>query len=134
MCNSDDMIEVKLLDDGDFLKIKETLQRMGVPSYKNKTLFQSCHILHKQGKYYIVHFKELFKLDGKPSNISPDDIVRRDKVIHLLLRWKLIDISNLRTLTDPSHEMFEKVKLKVIPYKERGEWNLVTKYTLGKRA
>lgn len=126
------MIEITLLQQDDFLKIRETLQRIGVPSYKQKTLFQSCHILHKRGKYYIVHFKELFVLDGKSANISNEDIIRRDKIIDLLQQWNLIKVVDGQQLSDVDSKEAEKVKVKVIPHREKNLWKLTAKYTLGK--
>lgn len=125
----ENMVEVKLTTDEDFLKVRETLTRIGVASKKQKKLFQSCHILHKQGRYYIVHFKELFALDGKPSSMSDDDIARRNTITNLLVEWGLV------TVLDP-----EKTKLtaplsqiKILAHKDKGEWELVTKYSIGRR-
>jgi hypothetical protein len=124
------MIEVVLNNDDDFLKIMETLERIGVASYKNKTLYQSCHILHKRGKFYIVHFKELFKLDGKPSSMTKEDVSRRNTIADLLEEWELLTIVNKDLLED---NFLPLKKIKILPYKEKDQWNLVTKYNLGKK-
>jgi hypothetical protein len=123
-------IEVTLNEQDDFLKVRETLTRIGVSSRKEKVLYQSCHILHKQGQYYIVHFKELFALDGKPSNISENDIQRRNAIANLLEEWGLVKILNKKLLEDniaPLHQ------IKIISFKEKDEWNLITKYNIGKK-
>ena len=123
-------IEVTLNEQDDFLKVRETLTRIGVSSRKEKVLYQSCHILHKQGKYYIVHFKELFALDGKPSNISENDIQRRNAIAVLLEEWGLVKIVNPDIMVDkiaPIHQ------IKIISYKEKDEWELVPKYNIGKK-
>jgi len=129
MINLSELVEVKLNDKDDFLKIKETLSRIGIASKKDKTLYQSCHILHKQGKYYIVHFKEMFLLDGKGSNFTDDDKARRNTIANLLHDWELLDLideAKTKELVAPiSH-------IKIIPHKQKGEWTLVTKYTIGK--
>ena len=122
-------IEVTLNEQDDFLKVRETLTRIGVSSRKEKVLYQSCHILHKQGKYYIVHFKELFALDGKPSNISENDIQRRNAIANLLEEWGLVKILNPQLMTDniaPLHQV------KIISFKEKDDWELITKYNIGK--
>lgn len=124
------MVEVKLHSDEDFLKVRETLTRIGVASKKTRCLFQSCHILHKQNRYYIVHFKELFALDGKPSSITEDDIARRNTIVNLLVEWGLV------TLVDPlkSKEPVAPLsQIKILAHKEKGEWQLVTKYSIGRR-
>jgi hypothetical protein len=123
-------IEVTLNEQDDFLKVRETLTRIGVSSRKEKVLYQSCHILHKQGKYYIVHFKELFALDGKPSNISENDIQRRNAIANLLEEWGLVTIQNKELMKDniaPLHQV------KIISFKEKNDWQLITKYNIGKR-
>jgi len=123
-------IEVTLKHQDDFLKVRETLTRIGVSSRKEKVLYQSCHILHKQGLYYIVHFKELFALDGKPSNISENDIQRRNAIAKLLEEWGLIKILNPKLLEDnvaPLHQ------IKIISFKEKDEWELIAKYNIGKK-
>lgn len=124
------MIEVNLKNDDDFLKIRETLTRIGVASHKNKTIYQSCHILHKQGRYYIVHFKELFALDGKPSNFGEDDISRRNTIVNLLAEWGLITPVNASKSKDPVAPLNQ---IKVLPFKEKNEWNLEAKYNIGKK-
>ena len=124
----DKMLEVGLKEPDDFLKVRETLSRIGVASRKNKTLFQSCHILHKQGKYYIVHFKELFALDGKDTNISENDIARRNTIANLLSDWGLINVMGKSTV-----EAAPLSQIKVISFKEKNEWSLETKYNIGKK-
>lgn len=123
-------VEVSLNEQDDFLKVRETLTRIGVSSRKEKVLYQSCHILHKQGRYYIVHFKELFALDGKPSNISENDIQRRNAIAKLLEEWGLIKILNPKVLQDniaPLHQ------IKIISFKEKDDWQLIAKYNIGKK-
>jgi len=123
--NIDEMVECTLAEPDDFLKIRETLTRIGVASRKDKTLFQSCHILHKQGRYYIVHFKELFILDGKPTNFSENDQARRNTIANLLVEWNLIKLVNSEqtsTLIVPLNQ------LKILAYKEKDEWVLTAKY------
>ena len=124
----DQMLEVGLKEPDDFLKVRETLSRIGVASRKNKTLFQSCHILHKQGKYYIVHFKELFALDGKDTNISENDIARRNTIANLLSDWGLINVVGKSVV-----EAAPLSQIKVISFKEKNEWSLETKYIIGKK-
>ena len=125
----DKMVEVSLAEPDDFLKVRETLTRIGVASRKEKKLYQSCHILHKQGKYYIVHFKELFALDGKKANLSLNDIQRRNRIIQLLSDWGLV------TLIEPDSvlDIAPLNQIKVIAYKEKQEWILETKYNIGKK-
>ena len=123
----DQMLEVNLNEPDDFLKVRETLSRIGVASRKSKTLYQSCHILHKQGKYYIVHFKELFALDGKDTNISENDIARRNTIVNLLNDWGLVDVVGV---AEPSAPLSQ---IKVISFKEKSEWILETKYNIGKK-
>ena len=122
----EDMLEVSLKEPDDFLKVRETLSRIGVASRKEKKLFQSCHILHKQGKYYIVHFKELFALDGKETNISENDVARRNTITQLLADWGLVSIIGINELKAPLSQ------IKVISFKEKSEWILETKYNIGK--
>ena len=124
------LVEVRLKKDDDFLKIRETLTRIGVASKKEKTLYQSCHILHKQGRYFIVHFKELFALDGKPSNFSESDIARRNTITNLLKEWDLVDIVSDSQTQNPVAPISQ---VKVLPFKEKQEWELVAKYNIGKR-
>ena len=126
----EDLLEVNLKNEDDFLKVKETLTRIGVASRKDKTLYQSCHILHKKGKYYIVHFKELFALDGKPTDFTDNDLARRNTIANLLEEWGLIKIVN----TDSAKDIVAPLsQIKIIAYKERDEWQLTTKYNIGKK-
>ena len=124
----DNMLEVALKEPDDFLKVRETLSRIGVASRKDKTLFQSCHILHKQGKYYIVHFKELFALDGKDTNLSENDIARRNTITNLLSDWGLLDVVGTTSV-----EAAPLSQIKVISFKDKGDWKLETKYNIGKK-
>lgn len=130
MNKTDSLIEIKLAKEEDFLKVKETLTRIGVASKKERMLYQSCHILHKQGRYYIVHFKELFKLDGKPANFDEKDIARRNTIANLLQEWGLILIVNPSVTTDPTSPLNQ---IKVISFKEKQEWKLVPKYSIGRK-
>tara|TARA_R110000868_G_scaffold399612_1_gene673535 strand:+ start:379 stop:792 length:414 start_codon:yes stop_codon:yes gene_type:complete len=123
-------VEVRLNEQDDFLKVKETLTRIGVSSRKDKILYQSCHILHKQGLYYITHFKELFALDGKPSNISDNDIQRRNAIAKLLEEWGLIEIVNPDIIGEDIAPLYQ---IKIISFKEKNEWQLVAKYNIGKK-
>ena len=125
----DQMVEVNLSEPDDFLKVRETLTRIGVASRKEKKLYQSCHILHKQGKYYIVHFKELFALDGKSANLSLNDVQRRNRIIQLLSDWGLITIKQPDIIVDVA----PLSQLKVLSYKDKGGWNLESKYNIGKK-
>jgi len=127
--SQDQMIEVKLNEPDDFLKVRETLTRIGVASRKEKKLYQSCHILHKQGKYYIVHFKELFALDGKYANITINDVQRRNRITRLLVDWGLIDVVNEEAILD----IAPLNQIKVLPYRDKGEWTLEQKYNIGKK-
>ena len=127
--NPDKMLEVTIKQPDDFLKVRETLTRIGVASRKDKTLYQSCHILHKQGKYYIVHFKELFALDGKRANLSENDVQRRNTIAILLQDWNLIDI----TKKEESENKAPLSQIKVLPFKEKNEWTLSAKYNIGKK-
>ena len=126
----DSMLEVTLKQPDDFLKIRETLSRIGVASRKDKTLFQSCHILHKQGKYYIVHFKELFALDGKKATLVENDIQRRNTIAILLQDWNLLNIVK----SENAENKAPLSQIKIIAFKEKGEWNLSAKYNIGKKA
>lgn len=126
----DSLIEVKLNKEDDFLKVRETLTRIGVASKKDKTLYQSCHILHKQGRYYIVHFKELFALDGKPSNFTDEDKGRRNAVANLVAEWGLVTLTDTSRTQDPCAPISQ---IKILPYKEKDEWNLVAKYNIGRK-
>ena len=121
------MLEIKLKEPDDFLKDRETLSRIGVASRKERKLYQSCHILHKQGRYYIVHFKELFALDGKDTNITENDVSRRNSIANLLGDWGLIEILGS---VEPKAPLSQ---IKVISFKEKGEWTLETKYNIGKK-
>ena len=125
----DQMIEVLLNEPDDFLKVRETLTRIGVASRKEKKLYQSCHILHKQGKYYIVHFKELFALDGKHANLSINDVQRRNRIVRLLSDWGLISIVDEDTVLD----IAPLNQIKVLSYKDKGLWQLEQKYNIGKK-
>ena len=124
--SKDDMLEVTIKEPDDFLKVRETLSRIGVASRKEKKLYQSCHILHKQGKYYIVHFKELFALDGKETNLTENDIGRRNRIASLLKDWGLINING------EVQNMSPLSQIKIISFKEKSEWTLETKYNIGK--
>ena len=123
------MLEVNLKEPDDFLKVRETLTRIGVASRKDKKLFQSCHILHKQGRYFIVHFKELFALDGKEANLTENDIERRNTIAQLLSDWGLIAIIN----TTVAEKKAPLSQVKVLSFKEKGEWDLQAKYNIGKK-
>ena len=127
--SADQMIEVTLNEPDDFLKVRETLTRIGVASRKEKKIYQSCDILHKQGRYYIVHFKELFALDGKHANLTQNDVQRRNRIIQLLSDWGLITVLNADKITD----IAPLNQIKVLAYKEKGEWILETKYNIGKK-
>lgn len=124
----DSLIEIRIAEEEDFLKIKETLTRIGVASRKDKILYQSCHILHKQGKYFIVHFKEMFILDGKPSNFSDEDKGRRNKIIELLQDWGLLKVVDNEKIKSPLAFMSQ---IKIINYKEKDDWTLESKYNIG---
>ena len=126
---SDSMIEVGLKEPDDFLKVRETLTRIGVASRKEKKLYQSCHILHKKGQYYIVHFKELFALDGKRANLSENDVQRRNRIIKLLSDWGLVEIVKIDEVKDAA----PLSQIKVIAYKEKHDWTLESKYNIGKK-
>ena len=126
---SDSMIEVGLKEPDDFLKVRETLTRIGVASRKDKKLYQSCHILHKQGRYFIVHFKELFALDGKKANLSLNDVQRRNRIVQLLGDWGLVSINSKESIADVA----PLSQIKVLAYKEKHEWTLESKYNIGKK-
>jgi len=130
MIKLETLVEVKLANDEDFLKVRETLTRIGVASKKEKKLFQSCHILHKQGLYYIVHFKELFGLDNKPSNFSEEDIARRNTIANLMAEWELVKLVDPDKTKEPIAPMSQ---IKILPYKDKNGWELVTKYNIGKK-
>ena len=125
----DHMVEVTLNEPDDFLKVRETLTRIGVASRKEKKLYQSCHILHKQGRYYIVHFKELFALDGKKANLFENDVQRRNRVTQLLQDWGLVNIVESSKVSDSA----PLSQIKVLSYKDKGDWTLESKYNIGKK-
>jgi len=127
--SQDQMVEVILNEPDDFLKVRETLTRIGVASRKEKKLYQSCHILHKQGRYFIVHFKELFALDGKHANLTVNDVQRRNRIIRLLVDWGLITLVN----NDEATDIAPLNQIKVISYKDKGDWVLEQKYNIGKK-
>lgn len=126
--SQDMMLQVTLKEPDDFLKVRETLTRVGVASRKERKLYQSCHILHKRGKYYIVHFKELFALDGKPTNITPNDVQRRNRIAKLLSDWGLVEISG-----EDTGDLAPLNQIKVLSFKDKGEWTLESKYNIGKK-
>ena len=130
MVNLDEMVEVSLKQDEDFLKVRETLTRIGIASRKDRKLYQSCHILHKQKRYFIVHFKELFALDGKPSNFSEEDEARRNTIANLLDQWGLVTLLN-RDLVEQNLAPISHVK--ILSHKEKDEWILESKYNIGKK-
>ena len=126
-----DMVEVVLNEPDDFLKVRETLTRIGVASRKERKIYQSCHILHKQGRYFIVHFKELFALDGKNTNLSLNDIQRRNRIVQLLVDWGLVNIS--AESKEKISDLAPLNQIKVLSFKEKGEWTLESKYNIGKK-
>jgi len=126
-----DMVEVVLGEPDDFLKVRETLTRIGVASRKERKIYQSCHILHKQGRYYIVHFKELFALDGKKASISLNDVQRRNRIVQLLVDWGLVSISSLSQ--EKINDLAPLNQIKVLSFKEKGEWTLESKYNIGRK-
>jgi hypothetical protein len=132
MINITDLVEVTLNQQDDFLKVRETLTRIGVASKKDKTLYQSCHILHKQGRYYIVHFKELFALDGKPTDISENDLSRRNAIVNLLEDWGLVSITNPTSTEIPEPIFLSQIK--ILSHKEKHDWQLVPKYNIGNKS
>jgi len=125
----ENLVEVELAEPDDFLKVKETLGRIGIASRKEQKLYQSCHILHKQGRYYIVHFKELFLLDGKPSDLSENDIARRNTITNLLVEWGLVKLIE----DDPLDPVAPMNQVKILRFEEKDEWELVVKYNIGKK-
>lgn len=131
MIEIDELVEVTLNEQDDFLKVRETLTRIGVASKKDKTLYQSCHILHKRGKYYLVHFKELFALDGKPTDITDNDLARRNAIVNLLEDWGLLKVVNKKQTEVPEPIFLSQVK--ILSHKEKNEWQLVPKYNIGKK-
>ena len=126
-----DLVEVTLGEKDDFLKVRETLTRIGVASKKDRILYQSCHILHKQGKYYIVHFKELFALDGKPTDLSENDLSRRNAIAQLLEEWGLVKIVNRKQVENPPPIFLSQIK--ILSHKDKDDWDLVPKYNIGKK-
>ena len=126
-----DMVEVVLSEPDDFLKVRETLTRIGVASRKEKKIYQSCHILHKQGRYFIVHFKELFALDGKKTNLSINDVQRRNRIVQLLVDWGLVSICSLSQ--EKIADLAPLNQIKVLSFKEKGEWTLESKYNIGRK-
>ena len=132
MVDIKDLVEVTLNEKDDFLKVRETLTRIGVASKKDKTLFQSCHILHKRGQYYVVHFKELFALDGKPTDITDNDLARRNAIVNLLEDWGLLKVVNKEQTQKPEPIFLSQVK--ILSHKEKHEWQLVPKYNIGNKS
>lgn len=126
----DSLIEVRLKIEDDFLKVRETLTRIGIASPKDRKLYQSCHILHKRGKYYIVHFKELFALDGKNTNFTEEDVGRRNAIIQLLSDWELVELVDPSTIKEPIVKINQ---IKIISHREKDNWELITKYNIGKK-
>jgi hypothetical protein len=131
MINITDLVEVTLNQNDDFLKVRETLTRIGVASKKDQTLYQSCHILHKRGQYYVVHFKELFALDGKPTDITENDLSRRNAIVKLLEDWGLITVVKKSQIENPPPIFLSQIK--ILSHKEKDDWNLVPKYNIGKK-
>ena len=129
MWSADSLVEISLKSPDDFLKVRETLTRIGVASRTEHKLYQSCHILHKQGKYYIVHFKELFLLDGKHSDFSDNDMQRRNRITKLLSDWGLVEVVNEEMITDLSSVS----QIKILPHKEKADWELIPKYSIGSK-
>jgi hypothetical protein len=127
--SQDQMVEVLLNEPDDFLKVRETLTRIGVASRKEKKLYQSCHILHKQGRYFIVHFKELFALDGKHANLTVNDVQRRNRIVRLLADWGLVSVVNIDSVSD----IAPLNQIKVLAYKDKNDWVLEQKYNIGKK-
>jgi len=128
--DANDLVEINLPNEDAFLKIRETLTRIGLASKRDNTLYQSCHILHKRGKYYIVHFKEMFALDGKNTTFDQEDVARRNSIIDLLVQWNLCSVVQPDTIKEPKAPMNQ---IKVIPFKQKNDWNLIAKYTIGKK-
>jgi Bacteriophage translational regulator len=124
------LVEVELAEKNDFLKVRETLTRIGVAAKNQNVLYQSCHILHKQGRYYIVHFKELFELDGKPANISENDVARRNTIANLMAEWGLVKLTLPAKSADPVAPLSQ---IKILPHKDKNDWQLVAKYNIGKK-
>jgi hypothetical protein len=126
----ENLVEVLLAEKNDFLKVRETLTRIGVAAKSQNVLYQSCHILHKQGRYYIVHFKELFELDGKPSNMSENDLARRNTIANLMEEWGLVKLVDASKSVAPIAPLSQ---IKILPHKEKDDWQLVAKYNIGKK-
>ena len=126
----DNLLEIELNDEEDFLKIRETLTRIGVASRKDKTIYQSCHILHKRGKYYIVHFKELFALDGKKTNFNENDLGRRNTIANLLAEWGLLNLVDAKKSAEDTVPLGQ---IKILSFKDKSDWNLVAKYNIGNK-
>jgi hypothetical protein len=124
------LVEVLLAEKNDFLKVRETLTRIGVAAKNQNILYQSCHILHKQGRYYIVHFKELFELDGKPSNMSENDFARRNTIANLMAEWGLVKLVDTLKSAQPVAPLSQ---IKILPHKEKADWQLIAKYNIGKK-
>ena len=127
--SSDQMVEISLNEPDDFLKVRETLTRIGVASRKEKKIYQSCHILHKQGRYFLVHFKELFALDGKHANLTTNDVQRRNRIAQLLADWGLVEVLNVEQIKD----IAPLNQIKVLAYRDKGDWILETKYNIGSK-
>jgi hypothetical protein len=132
MINITDLVEVTLNEQDDFLKVRETLTRIGVASKKDQILYQSCHILHKRGQYYIVHFKELFALDGKPTDITENDLSRRNAIVKLLQDWGLVTVVKKQQIENPPPIFLSQIK--ILSHKEKDDWQLVPKYNIGKKS
>lgn len=126
----ENLVEIELAEKNDFLKVRETLTRIGVAAKNQNVLYQSCHILHKQGRYYVVHFKELFALDGKPSNMSENDIARRNTIANLIAEWGLVKLVDPNKTKEPYAPLSQ---IKILPHKEKNDWELVAKYNIGKK-
>lgn len=124
-----ELVEIKLMEEDDFLKVRETLTRIGIASYKEPKLYQSCHILHKQGHYYLLHFKELFALDGKPTNFSEEDLARRNTIVNLLAEWQLITLVNPEKTKAPTVPINS---IKILSFKDKDKWELIPKYNIGR--
>jgi len=131
MIDIKDLVEITLGQEDDFLKVRETLTRIGVASKKDRTLYQSCHILHKKGQYYVVHFKELFALDGKPTDITENDLSRRNAIVKLLEDWELVKVVRKEQIETPAPIFLSQIK--ILSHKEKRDWQLVPKYNIGKK-
>ena len=126
----ENLVEIELAEKNDFLKVRETLTRIGVAAKNQNVLYQSCHILHKQGRYYLVHFKELFALDGKPSNMSENDVARRNTIANLIAEWGLVKLADPERSKEPYAPLSQ---IKILPHKDKADWELVAKYNIGKK-